>query len=470
MSKLEINILGKNMILDTYDGDKSISLNYQISDIKDISKKKTNYSKTITLPGTPINNIFFKQSFDVNIDTIQFNPTKSIKCVLRVGLNEVMSGYLQLKNIIINNDSVEYEINVMSKLQSILTSFGNKTLTSLTFTELNHNRNKTNIIDSWTNTEGYVYPFINRGGNNNINTEMLVGDMYPALFLKTVIDKMFESAGYEYKSSFFESDYFKSLIMPFVGDKFQKDATQVESNKMIVAPAYTQAIISQGAQNHSVINSLAGPSTYDTNVESITIPMGLENGVFGGTTLGDGDSQYTIPSNFVATETNYYDIILDISCLIRYDISGSGWTELTWDGDGGTQASFILHKLSNGVDTIIDSYDVNVTPSNTNDHPAPWNDTDGRFQVYMSVNNIHLLSGDVVYVESKLYNNTTEWDNGVYFDAWNRNYLYMSKFNTDGDISKFSIRPTSNNINANTTIDFASIVNTGYKQKNYSVI
>ena len=41
--------------LDTFE-DLGISLNYQIEDIIDITKRKTNYSKTIELPGTPINN------------------------------------------------------------------------------------------------------------------------------------------------------------------------------------------------------------------------------------------------------------------------------------------------------------------------------------------------------------------------------------------------------------------------------
>ena len=56
--------------LNTFD-DISVSLNYQIDDILDIEKRNTNFSKTITLPGNPNNNLFFKQIFDVNIDNIK---------------------------------------------------------------------------------------------------------------------------------------------------------------------------------------------------------------------------------------------------------------------------------------------------------------------------------------------------------------------------------------------------------------
>ena len=69
MNKYIIEANGKP--LDTFD-DFNISLNYQIEDIMDITKRKTNFSKTIELPGTKNNNLFFQQIFDVNIDNIKF--------------------------------------------------------------------------------------------------------------------------------------------------------------------------------------------------------------------------------------------------------------------------------------------------------------------------------------------------------------------------------------------------------------
>jgi hypothetical protein len=45
--------------------DIDISVNYAVSDIKDISKKKSNYTKSITLPGTANNNKLFSFLFDI---------------------------------------------------------------------------------------------------------------------------------------------------------------------------------------------------------------------------------------------------------------------------------------------------------------------------------------------------------------------------------------------------------------------
>ena len=69
MNRFELIVDGVS--LDTYD-DLDISLNYQIDDIQDISKRNTSFSKTISIPGTPKNNRFFKQIFEVNVDKMQF--------------------------------------------------------------------------------------------------------------------------------------------------------------------------------------------------------------------------------------------------------------------------------------------------------------------------------------------------------------------------------------------------------------
>ena len=72
----QFKIVSLGQTLDTYD-DIDISLTYQIDDIEDITVKKSSFSKTIILPGTPINNEYFKNIFDVNIcsNVIRINPS-----------------------------------------------------------------------------------------------------------------------------------------------------------------------------------------------------------------------------------------------------------------------------------------------------------------------------------------------------------------------------------------------------------
>ena len=62
--------------LDLTEDSVSIALQYNIDDVRNIEKKNTNHSKTITLAGTKTNNKAFGNLFDVNADFTKYNPTK----------------------------------------------------------------------------------------------------------------------------------------------------------------------------------------------------------------------------------------------------------------------------------------------------------------------------------------------------------------------------------------------------------
>jgi hypothetical protein len=244
MNKYIIEANGKP--LDTFD-DFNISLNYQIEDIMDITKRKTNFSKTIELPGTKNNNLFFQQIFDVNIDNINFNPNLRIPANIRIGDNDILNGNLQLVNIISENEDVRYEVVVAGTLKDIINTFQDYYISDLDYSEYNHVRNRENIIDSWTHLlqingleqqvesgRGYVYPYIVTGGNDDITDNWYVYDAYPASYVKEIMDKIFRFSNFTYTSNFLDSDYFKSLIIPFSENKLQIDKEEEEERKVLV--------------------------------------------------------------------------------------------------------------------------------------------------------------------------------------------------------------------------------------------
>jgi hypothetical protein len=177
----QYKIIINEVELDTYEDDV-ISLNYQIDDILDITKRNANYSKTITLPGTSFNNKFFKQIFDVNIDNISFNPVVKLPATITIGDNTIMKGSLQLLNIIINQKSIEYEVVITGLLRNILIDITELSLRDIDLSEYNHIRNQPNIVNSWTYNikswgnniqyggpgNGYVYPYIINGNSSSI--------------------------------------------------------------------------------------------------------------------------------------------------------------------------------------------------------------------------------------------------------------------------------------------------------------
>jgi hypothetical protein len=63
--------------LDLYD-DIPIKINKSFAELQDISKKNTDFSVNLSLPGTKKNNRFFESFFNVDVDGLYFFSTKKM--------------------------------------------------------------------------------------------------------------------------------------------------------------------------------------------------------------------------------------------------------------------------------------------------------------------------------------------------------------------------------------------------------
>jgi len=235
--------------------DLSMAFTYSISDIRQPEKRQTDFSKTITIPGTKQNNLIFSHiykidklinttNYNVNF-TPEFNP--NLKATAKVyidGIN-VFDGVIQLLNInILDNTNINYEVCLFGKLSNIFYNLGEDYLTNLDLSEYDHAYSRTNQVNSWATSikkngsnyvnfvsgnptgEGYVYPLADYGYNNGLTYK--VNQLFPAIYAKTYIDKIFDYAGFDYTSSFFDSNFFKRLIIPY--NKFKTTMSQDELN------------------------------------------------------------------------------------------------------------------------------------------------------------------------------------------------------------------------------------------------
>jgi len=211
-----------NLILDLT-GKENISFNFLISDIKDISKKKTNYSKSISLPGTKNNHKVFQNIFEITSDNI-FNPNKSVNCQFIADGVAVITGKLKLNKI--NSDlysnNISYDIVIYSGNFDLVNLLGDKKLVDLNLSGFNHTINSATVVNSWDGTTPYVYPFCDTGAYytyTNINPNGLGGgfvefmDFTPWLYVKPLLNKIFEESNLSIQSDFFNSDLFSKLII-----------------------------------------------------------------------------------------------------------------------------------------------------------------------------------------------------------------------------------------------------------------
>jgi len=234
-------IVVNNTIVDISD-DVQFSLNFAIADILMPEKRNTSFSKTIKLPGTKTNNILFSHIFDltkqisssdglVNFSP-DFNPNLKADCKIFKDNILQLKGILQLVQINRVGESYEYEVVVFGTLKNIMLNIGEKKLEELDMSEYNHAFTYTNMKESWdtriqknganyTNFvsgnpkgEGYVYPTIDYGYTNS-PASIKLENSYPAIYLREYMTKIFAYAGFTWTSAFFDSVFFKRLIIPF---------------------------------------------------------------------------------------------------------------------------------------------------------------------------------------------------------------------------------------------------------------
>ena len=247
--------------LDTYQ-DESILLTFQVADIKEYDKRKGLISKDFTLPGTTLNNKFFKNLNEINNDN-KFNVKCKTEGAISITDSKTIYGNIEVVDIIKNNNEIKYTVSFVGNNFNLFDDINDDDVIndlSPICTQLNHTATIANVVNSWTGSTNYVYPYINYGGNRiksnvspytvyelddlvgvyGVSTDLTpscgitIKDVYPATRVKYIIDKIFKQYGYTYSSSFFNNDWFDELIL-----LYNNEVEQLYSWNTVVKVVYT---------------------------------------------------------------------------------------------------------------------------------------------------------------------------------------------------------------------------------------
>ena len=154
-------------------GDEPLSLNISVGDIRDISKRNSSYSQTFVVPADKNNNILFNHIFNIGSDS-SFDPRTKTSCYILNDNISVFSGNFQLTKINVQDRNVlSYECVVYGEMVDLVKVLGDKLITDLDFTELNHVSTSEVIMASWTASTkdlGYYYPLIDYGYDLSLNS------------------------------------------------------------------------------------------------------------------------------------------------------------------------------------------------------------------------------------------------------------------------------------------------------------
>jgi hypothetical protein len=291
--------------LDVKEG-TSFPLTFQVGDIRDISQRKGNFSKTITLVGSKNNNDLLNHYYDVNIQAGTFDINAVTTCsVIQDGIPVMEDASLQLtavKKVQLTDgyeEHVEYEVLVKESKADFFTAINNKELTDIDFSDLNHTYDAFNVVNRFSNTEvdGFKY-FLPGSGDVFYTTQ----EFKPAIFAKTYLDRIFADSGFTYNWPTLSNTKFDKLVIPYNGgiDNFDYLDYVVRAEK--TTPSTVVSPLS--------VTPTTGTYTF-TGLNEIEDPQNIFDPVTG---------VYTTPFNISSANAQYYEIkilvnfSLDIIC------------------------------------------------------------------------------------------------------------------------------------------------------------
>ena len=360
--------------VDLYDN-APINVNKSIVDIKEPEQRKSDYTLSIQIPATATNRKTFSEIDNLNRTTINdssrnfnpdFNPNLKAEAIVLNNGVEQMRGYLQLTQIPINDKSIDYEIIIIGKLANLFQDLGDSQLADLDLSEFDHTWNSTNVANSWANYvvknggiynnfnvsgnpngEGYVYPLIDNGASVNFQEieYWLKYSMFPSIYVKQLVDSIFQGQGYRYDSNFFNSIEFKSLIIPFSNGQFIMTEQEVDDRTWEVTNSADLNFITDDSlqpntstsqsfiYDFNTITKNTVPSSVNTSSNIVTIASG-NNGNYRVGLQGDvtikNVSGLTTTTNFFMTFNimrNRFGTITNVSSFttsVYFDAAPNG--------------------------------------------------------------------------------------------------------------------------------------------------
>lgn len=232
MTNYFFRIIANDVELDTFQ-DEQVTVSNNSTGLFDIDKLPSDFTRTVTIPGSKKNNAFFEHNYDIDIDApFLFQESQKVECYIDISGYLLVQGYLQLNAINVVNNKVEsYDISLFGSLSNFSRDLQTNFLTDISgLADYNHTASYDAITGSWGGhlfNGDIVYPLADYGkgffyqasaqpGQYGIDTSeggLTTQDFKPAIRVKKVVDKIFEEFGYTYTSSFFNQPMWDNIYM-----------------------------------------------------------------------------------------------------------------------------------------------------------------------------------------------------------------------------------------------------------------
>jgi hypothetical protein len=323
----DIKIYIDNQVVDLPVDNLNLNLTYSLKDRDGFAVNTGSRSEySFEFPSTHNNDIIFSRFYDVSEETQ--NKQILLSAIIEVNGLPFFSGLAQLTSTTIEADlfywkGQTYKVSFYGNNVDWVAQLKNKYLYQYDYGT--HVHNYTNILQYIDNEYG-VLPFdfkyiLIKWKDWLVSGEVSMLEMTPALFVKSIVDKIFTDIGYTYNSNFFSLASFEKLVMPIpLSDKISDE--QFGLDYMNVS-----------------VNELAVPYPFGGGLIVFTNQTFAPN--IGANPYNAGTGIYTAPY------TGFYNIIFKADI---YNVSATGTPEFIYALNGVLQfPAFLTAPVSTDV-------------------------------------------------------------------------------------------------------------------------
>jgi hypothetical protein len=223
--------------------DEKISVTSSVQDIADVSKAKTDFTQSFTIPASVTNNEIFKHWYESSLDG-GFDHRVKYDGFIEIDTFTFRVGSFALNDVKYKNNMLDsYSIVFYGKAKSIKDLFKEDKIASLDFSSLDHSFTSAEVLAKINATTGFVaYPLFahdrlydyNTGGSDDITNNagsIKWNSLFPAVKLSKILDFIQTKYGITFTGAFLDYIQFSRLWMLFKNDEsFSQTLTPLKVN------------------------------------------------------------------------------------------------------------------------------------------------------------------------------------------------------------------------------------------------
>ena len=271
--------------------DESISVDYNLADLRDPAAIFSPISKSFSVPATDVNNQFFKHYYDVSVSG-GFNPYAKQDVTLYSDDLIMISGYLQLLDVSLENTMPkQYQVLVAGENARFARNVGEKELRELDLESYAHTFNYENIVGSWNGdlfdgdivyapVDTRVFASDTLFSPQQLTTPLWETDFFPAIKATIIFQQIFTEAGYTIESAtgiFANAKFTDMLLLCYnkegivpLEEPFNSRLAQVYSSASLSIPELTATTPSIIRFNTEVYDN---GNNYNTGTWRYAVPI-----------------------------------------------------------------------------------------------------------------------------------------------------------------------------------------------------